>query len=455
MRTSKFERQRKWFGIGLIAVIVLAILWHFSPGLPVLFGPYASASTRQAGLELFTHEWEPNDPLAQGDGLGPVFNAKSCVACHNQGGVGGGGSNAHNVTNFEVFHSDEFIRGTIHTGAVGEQFKETFALVRLKYPIIVGATRVEYAQPRGGYQQSDGSMCGSSQPSAPPPSPPKRYKEPDVDPLRTTQVQTTALWGAGWLDRISSKAILRNQRGNMLSGIMREFQADFDAIPAGRARTLLNGKIGKFGWKAQFATLEEFVAAACANEIGLGTPKSEQAMPINGSYPETPPDLNRKQFKQLVAFVETLPKPIEVSPSAEATRGKEIFTGVGCAVCHVPDLGGVKGVYSDFLLHRIVDPNPQGGRGYGATPGPDTPLPPDRPHEDEWKTPPLWGVADSAPYMHDGSAPDLAAAILRHGGDAKPVREAYRKLGWEDQQALLSFLKTLKAPPDAIPASEK
>src|SRR5262245_26634560 len=116
MQRRTLERQRKWFGLGLLAIIVLALLWHFSPGLPVIFGPYASASTRQAGLELFTHEWEPNDTLAQGDGLGPVFNAKSCVACHNQGGVGGGGSNAHNVVNFEVIpnHRDgEFTTGTI------------------------------------------------------------------------------------------------------------------------------------------------------------------------------------------------------------------------------------------------------------------------------------------------------------------------------------------------------
>jgi mono/diheme cytochrome c family protein len=438
MRRRTLEIQRKWFGFGLLALIVLAVLWHFSPGLPVLFGPYASASSKQAGLELFMHEWQPNDSLAQGDGLGPVFNAKSCVACHNQGGVGGGGSNAHNVFNFEVMPNErdtEFVSGTIHAEASSPQFRESFALVRAKYPIIKGRVRAN----------NDGH-CGYVAP------------EPDVDPLHTGHVQTTALWGAGWVDRISSKSILRNQRTNMLSGIMREFQADFDAIPAGRARSLPNGKIGKFGWKAQFATLEEFVAAACANELGLGTPASDQAVPIGAAYPEVKPDLNRKQFRQLVAFVDTLPKPVEALPASgperdRAVRGKELFAGVGCAVCHVPDMGGVRGVYSDFLLHRITDPTPQGGRGYGPQ-RPDTPLPRDFPHEDEWKTPALWGVADSAPYLHDGSAVDLPSAILKHGGDAKPVREAYRRLGSEDQQALIAFLKSLKAPPDAVPVTD-
>src|SRR5262249_5808683 len=112
----------------------------------------------------------------------------------------------------------------------------------------------------------------------------------------------------------------------------------------------------------------------------------------------------------------------------------------------------VKGVYSDFLLHRIVDQGPGGGSGYGG-PGRDVPLPPDQPHADEWKTPPLWGVADSAPYMHDGGANTLENAIRRHGGDAKVVRDASQKLSPDDQAALIAFLKTLKAPPGAIPVA--
>jgi CxxC motif-containing protein (DUF1111 family) len=235
---------------------------------------------------------------------------------------------------------------------------------------------------------------------------------------------------------------------------------DFDAIPAGRPRKLPDGRIGKFGWKGQFATLEEFVAAACSNEIGLGTPMSKQAAPIaRPDYnADTPADLDRKQFKALVAFVETLPKPVETLPAdakerSQAVRGKELFTGIGCAVCHIPDMGGVKGVYSDFLLHRLDDGTPSGGSGYGPN-RPDLPLPDDFPLLDEWKTPPLWGVADSAPYMHDGRAPTLEMAILNHGADAKAVREAYKKLSPEEQRAVIAFLQTLKAPPDALPATQ-
>lgn len=440
MRRRTLEEQRRLFGFALLGVISLGLLWHFSPGLPVIFGPWASASTRQAGLELFTREWEPNDPESHGDGLGPVFNARSCVACHHQGGVGGGGGNQFNVLNFVVTPNErdrEMVSGTIHSHAVSKDLQESFDLVRRRYPVIKGGQRIV-------------DHCA--------------VFVADVDPLSTESIQTTALWGAGWIDRISDKAILKNRRGHLLTGIMDELRAKFNEIPIGRVRHLPGGRIGRFGWKAQFATLEEFVAAACANELGLGTPYSKQARPFGRpDYPDVEPDLDRKQFRQLVAFVETLPRPIEVVPESPGERerveqGKALFHQVGCAICHVPDLGGVKGIYSDLLLHRITDPTPSGGGGSGygrPTPPPDVPIPDGEPHPDEWRTPPLWGVADSAPYMHDGSAPTLEAAITRHGGAAKPSRDAYRQLSSEQKQALLAFLGSLKAPPDAIPVAVK
>ncbi len=432
MRKLPLHQQRKWFALGLAVVLGLGLAWTFSPGLPVMFGPYASASTKQAGYELFMHEWQPNDPLAHGDGLGPVFNDKSCVACHNQGGVGGGGDNSHNVSTFTVLANSrdgEFHEGTIHANASDPRFTESFELVRNRFPVIKGGTRVE-------------GHCS--------------YMVADVDPLQHGSVQSTALFGAGWIDRISPKAISSNRRGNLISGALREMKLEFDTIPAGRSRVLPDGRIGKFGWKAQFATLDEFVAAACSNELGLGTPKAEQARSLaQPDYTVEDADLNRKQFRALVAFVDTLPRPAEVDlGDARAVQGKELFKQVGCAVCHLPDIGGVRGVYSDFLLHRIVDQNAGGGSSYGP-PGRDLPLPPDRPHPDEWKTPPLWGVADSAPYMHDGGASTLESAIGRHGGDAKPVRDAYQKLTRDEQAALVAFLKTLKAPSNAIPVAAK
>jgi CxxC motif-containing protein (DUF1111 family) len=111
----------------------------------------------------------------------------------------------------------------------------------------------------------------------------------------------------------------------------------------------------------------------------------------------------------------------------------------------------VKGVYSDFLLHSLTDGQGEGGAPSYGTRRPDVPLPDRHPAESDWKTPPLWGVADSAPYMHDGSAPTLLGAIFAHGGEAKSVRERFNQLGGQDQQAIVAFLNTLKAPPQAKP----
>jgi mono/diheme cytochrome c family protein len=436
MQGNVLSQGRKRVGLVGSSVIVLAVAWTFSPGMPVLWGPRADAATKAAGLELFEHSWQPHDSLAGGDGLGPVFNASSCVACHFQGGVGGGGDNKHNVHAFEALPSKdhpEVQAGLVHAFAVENHFLEKSDSLRRLFPIIKGAIVT-----RGGCQ----------------------YLTRDFDPLRTDSVNSTALFGAGWIDRISSKAISQQNLRQMIVSMGREMSSDFNGVNSGRYRVLPDGRIGKFGWKAQFATLEEFVAAACANEIGLGNPKREQAKPIGfRDYPEVKPDLDGSQFNNLVAFVDTLARPEEIAPMSaadvkEAERGKDLFKTVGCTLCHTPDMGGVKGIYSDFLLHSLEDRTLTGESSYGPDGLPEFPLPREHPRPDEWKTPPLWGVADSAPYFHDGGSATLELAIARHKGGAEPVRKLYDKLGGQDQAAIVTFLKTLKAPAEAKPAAK-
>jgi CxxC motif-containing protein (DUF1111 family) len=414
----------------MTAFAVAGVFWTFSPGLPVFNGPRASKEVRDAGMELFRHRWEPHDPLAKGDGLGPVFNARSCVECHSQGGVGGGGDNSHNVTAFEAFPTQdrpELKGGLIHKFAVANHYLENKASIHQFFPIIPNGLRVE----------------GNCQ-----------VFTRDFDPIATQSVNSTALFGAGWIDRISEKAILHESRKASLARVGRELNGNLDGMIPGRPRILPDGRVGKFGWKAQFASLEDFVAAACANEVGLGNPRMEQAKPmVRWRYPAVERDLGPDQFRALVAFVDTLPRPIESSPvdserAGLAGRGKAIFREVGCAGCHIPDMGGVVGIYSDFLLHRLDDRTNQES-GYRETP--PIPLPHEFPLPEEWKTPPLWGVADSAPYFHDGGSPTLETAISRHHGDAEAVSIAFKSLSSDDRAAVIAFLETLRAPADAEP----
>jgi CxxC motif-containing protein (DUF1111 family) len=433
MNRSIFQQLRARIGYWLVGLTTLVVLWWMTPGLPVWFAPRASAEVKLVGLSLFRHEWQPYDPLVndKGDGLGPVFNARSCVECHSQGGVGGGGDNTHNVLAFEAFPTQdrpEVKGGLIHKFAVENHFLEGGTSLRQFFPIVPGGLRIE-------------SNC--------------QVLTRDFDPIHTQSVNSTALFGAGWIDRISGKTIQHQGMRTATAKIGKELNGDFSGAVPGRARLLSGGRVGKFGWKAQFATLEEFVAAACANEIGLGNPRMEQARPmVKWNYPKVERDLSDGQFRALVAFVDTLPRPIETTPadpaeSEKAEHGKALFSKVGCAICHTPNVGGVAGVYSDFMLHRLDD---RDKGGYKETP--PVPLPEELPLPEEWKTPPLWGVADSAPYFHDGGAATLEAAILRHHGDAFAVTEAYRALQAHDRAAVVRFLKTLKAPADAEPVVE-
>lgn len=431
----RLDRIRKRIGWATFGVVAVSAAWLASPGLPVLRAPRASAATKAEGLALFEHEWKPSDPLAKGDGLGPVFNATSCAACHFQGGVGGGGDNAHNVLAFEAHPTrdrPDVKGGLVHKFAIDSKFTEKCESLRDFFPIVPGGIRTVQG-------------C--------------QILTLDFDPVRTQAVNSTALFGAGWIDRIPGKTISHEDMKRQIKNITRELDGDFGRTIPGRYRVLPDGRIGKFGWKAQFATLREFVAAACANEIGLGNPEMEQARPmVKGGYPDVAPDLDRKQFRALVAFVDTLPRPVEVAPASPgeclaAERGKALFRSVGCAACHTPDLAGVEGVYSDFLLHRLDDrSNGDGGGSYGPRSTPEVPLPVEHPLPEEWKTPPLWGVADSAPYFHDGGSSTLSAAIYRHRGDAEAVTASYRALSDPDKASVLAFLKTLKAPADARPA---
>jgi hypothetical protein len=432
---NALSESRRRVGLGLSVVLGLGVFWAATPGLPSwVWGiPHASAAEMARGGELFEHEWQVHDPIAKGDGLGPVFNGKSCVACHFQGGVGGGGESQHNVVSFELLPTVDrplLKGGLIHAFAVENKYTEKLGTLRSLFPVIPGSVKVE-------------GNC--------------RILIHDFDPLRTESVNSTALFGAGWVDRLSGKTIHQEGLKKSIHKVTKEIVGEFGGVIPGRPRVLPDGRIGKFGWKAQFASLEDFVAAACANEIGLGNPRMDQATPIGHDYPKVPADLDRSQFRDLVAYVDTLGRPIEVLPTearplAVVADGKALFGKIGCASCHTSEIGGLEMVYSDFLLHRLDDRS-NGGDGYRTRETPQVPLPEAFPLPEEWKTPALWGVADSAPYFHDGGSSTLEAAILRHRGDAEAVYETYKRLAGSEQQSIVEFLKTLRAPTDAKPAS--
>jgi CxxC motif-containing protein (DUF1111 family) len=282
-------------------------------------------------------------------------------------------------------------------------------------------------------------------------------------PLVLTQRNTPSLFGAGLIDTIDDvdlRELADEQRGAFM-GISGRVAI---SNQTGNEERLL----GRFGWKGQTATLSEFVQAACANELGLQTsthsqPEFKGTTPV-GNKENRFVDLSVGQTERLTEFVRHLPAPTRpASMSTRAKAGETIFSNLGCAHCHVPDVGNVEGIFSDLLLHdmgeSLSDPVPTNltsdkrrpqsmSSGYGVSqvvmdeisPGATLEL------SREWRTPPLWGIADSAPYLHDGRAVTLHDAIEWHGGEALLVRNRYLALPDEGKFNLHAFLQTLVGP---------
>src|SRR5207249_8759829 len=118
------------------------------------------------------------------------------------------------------------------------------------------------------------------------------------------------LFGAMQIDEIPERVLLAQERNERWRWGMSK--SDDDSLPIGRVNRLANGRLGKFGWKAQSASLADFVQAACANELGLGNPGQPQPQALAKPNYEPPGlDLTQEQCDQIAAFCASLPRPVE------------------------------------------------------------------------------------------------------------------------------------------------
>ncbi len=284
-----------------------------------------------------------------------------------------------------------------------------------------------------------------------------RFGARDGRPFLVSERSSPALFGAGRINRIPAEAIRA----------LSDAQANDDDGIAGQV-TEIGGDVGRFGWRAQIASLADFVGSACANELGLevnGHPQAEDPLATNPAAHGI--DLEASDVAALTAFVAALPVPLEANTSAGPVKeGHELFNQIGCANCHVETLADVSGLYSDLLLHemgpQLADAPTQTGSstarsGIANMPG----VPPGgfpltaadylgafsgTELSSKWRTPPLWCVADTAPYLHDGRAATLHEAIAAHGGEATQVAGRFRRLSPRRKQSLVAFLNALHGP---------
>jgi CxxC motif-containing protein (DUF1111 family) len=171
--------------------------------------------------------------------------------------------------------------------------------------------------------------------------------------------------------------------------------------------------------------------------------------------------MNREECNLLIDYVRNLGVPVvkraaDDKEAAQTKAGEATFKAIGCANCHLPKLGQVEGIYSDLLLHdmgaQLADSDTytvfsgEPSREVGAEAGARTLGAADATSAREWRTPPLWGLRDSAPYMHDGRADGIAQAIALHAGQAAPSARRFSELSAKRKQQLEAFLMSLAAP---------
>jgi len=344
--------------------------------------------------------------LAAAEGLGPIFNQEACGACHNQGGLGGTGSTT--VTRFGFAHKDGFDPLAEYGGSL------------LQVSFLAGCQEVV-------------------------------HETANVIIHR----QTTNTMGIGLIEAIPDADILAYET-NPPPGV----QGRAHMVPAFEDPQGSPLRVGRFGWKAQVATVLTFAADASLNEMGLTNRFLEDENDPNGilpprigdcddvADPEDGPEDGVPGAPHFIDRVTDFQRFLAAPPQTPKSgmTGEQVFNAVGCNKCHVssfvtrpmPELslsGKTIQPYSDFLLHDM------GPLGDGIEQG-DAGV-------TEMRTPPLWGLRARQQLLHDGRASGatfidrVTQAIVEHAGDGEAAAVAFAALNQASKDALFAFLDSL------------
>src|SRR6266566_3122937 len=363
--------------------------------------PRLSGAQRQrfeVGRAVFQTNFTPET------GLGPLFNAVGCAACHENPVPGGGGNNdpTEGGEDIEV-HATAFHGAAApceDLAAVGGQVIQKQVTAALADLLHITSEPIPRAATDSGHRTT-----------------------PD-------------LFGFGLLDAVPDAEILARADPLDRNG---------DGI-SGRPNRTADGRLGRFGRKAQAATLREFNADAFVMEMGITNPLNQTEQTVGGLPfpagidPLPEPEISAAQFDAADAFVRFLAPPPRAPLDFTSALGAITFRKIGCASCHVPTLvTGANPVpalrfrfvsaYTDLLLHDM---------------GPDLAdiclgqaLP------SEFRTEPLMGLRFATVFLHDGRAATVSQAIELHAGEAVRARDRFLRLKPFERRALLRFLKTL------------
>jgi CxxC motif-containing protein (DUF1111 family) len=438
----------------VITVIVVVGGWSIRES-------YGQDVKLRRGRALFEKTWAPaHQPAPNPDGLGPLFNERSCIACHALGGIGGAGPAERNIDLLtptarpdESPPADNLER----LEQVHPAFEDASSIVLHKFSTNSRPYEAFRNELLGlvATIKSDSTRPISSIWTTHRKSPTARLKAVNHNgiPFVWSQRNTTPLFGSGRIARIPE--------ADIQAVALRQVQVNSDV--SGRFT-------GRLGWRGQIDDLGVFVRSACATELGLKVGTHDQAIDPLDDRGSTGPsgrnvDLTHSECNDLTTYVASLPIPRRIVPEdrqqlRQVERGEALFERIGCAVCHVRKLGQVVGLYSDLLLHDMGEglsdsspapPGPAINRLQNAYSGLRLAIvePALEERRREWKTPPLWGLRDSGPYLHDGRAETIEEAVLYHGGEATSSAHLFRMMPASERVQLIDFLTSLAAPDPA------
>jgi CxxC motif-containing protein (DUF1111 family) len=394
------------------------------------------------GNSFFNDNWVTAPASTEGrDGLGPLFNAQSCSSCHRFDGRGA-----------PPLEPDDPERGLLLRlsiiGPDGQPVPDPSYGDQLQDRAIGGVDAegrivITYEEVTGSY--ADGTPYVLLSPTydidqlAYGPLAPGVMISPRIAP---------AIFGGGLLEAVPAEVVL---------ALADPDDADGDGV-SGRPNYVLDEGgavvLGRFGWKANVASLLLQSSGAFLGDIGITTPLhpvesclADQtaclAAPNGGS-----PEVDEAKLERVTFYTRSLAVPARRDVGQPDTdAGELVFDEIGCGACHVAELSTgdaeLAGLtdqairpYTDLLLHDM-GPGLADGRPDGEASG------------SEWRTAPLWGlgliddVNGHTRLLHDGRARSIEEAILWHGGEAAAAQQAFLALEVADRRRLLAFLESL------------
>src|SRR5436190_1293633 len=404
---------------------------------------FVSQATHDADRDTF----QEVDEVTRG--LGPVFNAQSCAACHQNPVTGG----ISQISELRAGHNDgagNFVPATLTINDGGGLVGVTIAnrsLInqRATCPGVVTdlvTHAIVYNHPNEQAQE----------------------RVPGAETIRTPRSSNNVL-GDGFVEAISNTTLQ-----NIPNGQPNGMKGQPTTVPVLEAPGQF--RIGRFGWKSQLASLLSFSSDAYLNEQGITnrlnlteattlcddvsdtTPCQNNPNVRCGEDPENDIDI----FARFMRATKAPSRDARLAATADAQAGASLFHQVGCDVCHLPSLttaapgtlinGGAFTVpnalgnkiihpYSDFLLHDVGT-----GDGIAQVIDPNTGQL-DQTMKNKMRTAPLWGMRTLNELMHDGLNYTRNDAILRHAGEATGVINNYRNLTTTQKNQLVDFLNSL------------